>query len=61
MWRGGGNVRITCATEDTKVLIRGCRSKESDMRTRNLDHLHREMVQKTQSGVKPLSPIAPEK
>jgi hypothetical protein len=39
MGRGGGDVRITCTTEDADVLVRGCRVKESDMRACNTDCL----------------------
>jgi hypothetical protein len=45
MGRGGGNVRITCTTEDAEVIVRGCGAKESDMRAGNTDRLHGEMVQ----------------
>jgi hypothetical protein len=41
---GGGDVRITCTTEDAEVLVRGCGAKESDMRVDNTDHLHGDMV-----------------
>jgi hypothetical protein len=61
MGRGGGNVRITCTTEDVEVLIRGCGAKESDMRAGNTDRLHGETVQQIHDGVEPLSPIAPGK
>jgi hypothetical protein len=43
--RGGGDVRITCTTEDTEVLVRGCGAKESDMRAGSTDRLHGKMVQ----------------
>jgi hypothetical protein len=61
MGRGGGDVRITCTTEDAEVLIRGCRAKESDMRVGSTDRLRGEMVQQIHSGVEPLNPIAPGK
>jgi hypothetical protein len=37
MWHDGGSVKVTCAAEDAEVLIRGCGSEESDMRTSNTD------------------------
>jgi hypothetical protein len=61
MGRGGGDVRITCTTEDMEVLVRGCGVKESDMRAGNTDCLRGEMVQQIHGGVEPLSPIAPGK
>jgi hypothetical protein len=42
---GGGDVRITCTTEDAEVLVWGCGAKESDMRAGSTDRLHGEMVQ----------------
>jgi hypothetical protein len=42
---GGGDVMITCTTEDADVLVRGCGAKESDIRAGNIDHLHGEIVQ----------------
>jgi hypothetical protein len=39
MERGGGDVRITCITEDAEVLVRGCGAKESDMRVGSTDRL----------------------
>jgi hypothetical protein len=61
MGRDGGDVRITCTTEDAEALVRGCGAKESDMRECSTDHLRGETVQKIHSGVEPLSPIAPGK
>jgi hypothetical protein len=61
MGHGGGDVRITCTTEDAEVLVRGCRAKESDMRAGSTDHLRGETVQQIHGGVEPLSPIAPGK
>jgi hypothetical protein len=61
MGHGGGDIRITCTTEDVEVLVRGCEAKESDMRAGNTDHLCGETVQQIHDGVEPLSPIAPEK
>jgi hypothetical protein len=61
MGRSGGDVRITCTTEDSEVLVRGCGAKESDMRAGNTDRLRGEMVKQIHSGVEPLSPIAPGK
>jgi hypothetical protein len=61
MRRSGGDVRITCITEDAEVLVRGCRAKESDMRAGSTDRLRGEMVQQIHDGVEPLSPIAPGK
>jgi hypothetical protein len=58
---GGGDVRITCTTEDTEVLIRGCGAKESDMRKGSIDRLLGETVQQIHGGVEPLSPIPPGK
>jgi hypothetical protein len=59
--RGGGDIRITCTTEDAEVLVRGCRAKESDMRAGSTDRLRGKTVQQIQGGVEPLSPIAPGK
>jgi hypothetical protein len=59
MGRGGGNVRITCATEDAKVLVRGCGAKESDMRAGSTDRLCGETIQQIHDDLEPLSPIAP--
>jgi hypothetical protein len=42
MERGGGNVMITCTTEDVGVLVRGCGAKESDTRAGNIDRIHGE-------------------
>jgi hypothetical protein len=61
MGRGGGDVRITCTTEDTDVLVRGRGAKASDMRASSIDRLHGETVQQIHGGVEPLSPIAPGK
>jgi hypothetical protein len=61
MGRGGGDVRITCTTEDMEVIIRGCGAKESDMRTGSIDRLREETIQQIHNGVEPLSPIAPGK
>jgi hypothetical protein len=61
MGRGGGDVKITCTTEDKEVLVRGCEAKESDMRAGSTDHLHGEMVLQIHGGVEPLSPIVPGK
>jgi hypothetical protein len=61
MGRGGGDVRITCTTEDAEVLVRGCRAKERDMRAGSTDRLHGETVQQIHNSVELLSPIAPEK
>jgi hypothetical protein len=61
MGRDGGDVRITCTTEDAEMLVRGCRAKESDIRTGSTDRLRGETVQQIHGGVEPLSPIAPEK
>jgi hypothetical protein len=36
MGHGGSNVRITCATEDEEVLIRGCGAEKSDMKQTTL-------------------------
>jgi hypothetical protein len=58
---GGGDVRITCTTEDVEVLVRGCGAKENDMRVGNTDRLRGETVQQIHDGVEPLSPIAPGK
>jgi hypothetical protein len=44
MGRGGGDVRITCTTEDAEVLARGCRAKESEMRAGNTNRLRGETV-----------------
>jgi hypothetical protein len=41
---GGGDVRITCTTEDAEVLVRGCVAKESDMRAGSTDRLCGETV-----------------
>jgi hypothetical protein len=56
--RGGGDIRITCTTEDAEVLVRGCGAKESDMRVGSTDRLRGETVQQIHGGVEPLSPIA---
>jgi hypothetical protein len=61
MGRGGGDVRIICITEDAKVLVRGCRAKESDMRTGSTDRLRGKTVQQIHDDVEPLRPIAPRK
>jgi hypothetical protein len=61
MGRGGGDVWITCTTEDAEVLVRGCGAKESDMRVGSTDCLRGETVQQILDGVEPLSPIAPGK
>jgi hypothetical protein len=61
MGHGGGDVRITCTTEDVEVLIRGCGAKESDMRVGGTDHLRGETVQQIHDDVEPLSPITPGK
>jgi hypothetical protein len=45
MGRGGGDVWITCTTEDTEVLVRGCEAKENDMRVGSTNRLRGEMVQ----------------
>jgi hypothetical protein len=60
MGRGGGDVMITCTTEDAEVLVRGCGAKESDMRA-GTDHLRGETVQQIHGGVEPLSQIVPGK
>jgi hypothetical protein len=44
MGRGGGDVRITCTIKDVEVLVRGCGSKESNMRADNIDRLCGEML-----------------
>jgi hypothetical protein len=61
MGRGGDDVRITCTTEDAKVLIRGCGAKESDMRAGSTYRLREEMIQQICGGVEPLGPIALDK
>jgi hypothetical protein len=45
MGRGGGDVRITCTTKDVEVLVRGCGTKESDMRAGSIDRFRGETVQ----------------
>jgi hypothetical protein len=44
MGRGGGDVRITCATEGTEVLVRGCGAEESNMKAGSTNHLRGETV-----------------
>jgi hypothetical protein len=61
MGHNGGDVRITCTTEDMEVLVRGCGAKESDMRAGSIDRLRGETVQQIHGGVEPLSLIASEK
>jgi hypothetical protein len=61
MGRDGGDVRITCTTKDTEVLVRGCGAKDCDMRAESTDRLRGETVQQLHGGVEPLSPIAPRK
>jgi hypothetical protein len=61
MGRGGGDVRITCTTENVEVLVRGCGAKESDMRACITDRLRGETIQQIHGGVEPLNPIAPRK
>jgi hypothetical protein len=61
MGRGGGDVRITCMTENAEVLVRGCEAKESDMRAGITDRLRGEMIQQIHDSVEPLNPIAPGK
>jgi hypothetical protein len=58
---GGGNVRITCATKDMEVLVRGCEAEESDMRAGSTDRLCGETIQQIHGDLEPLSPIAPGK
>jgi hypothetical protein len=59
MGRSGGDVRITCTTEDMEVLVRECRAKESNMRVGSTGCLRGETVQQIHDGVEPLSPIVP--
>ena len=45
VWRSGGSVGVTCAAENTQVLVRGCCAEECDMGAGGADRLSGEMVQ----------------
>ena len=58
VWRSSGSVGVTCAAENTQVLIRGCGAEECDMGAGGADRLSGETVQQVRGSTKPLNPIA---
>jgi hypothetical protein len=57
MMRGCSSVRVTHAAENSEMLIRGCRPKKGNVRTRDLNSLCQKAVQEVCSCVQSFSII----